>query len=144
MTKLLSKILSGILLLLILLSAKTILFQPYDKVETDKIFKQFENGIRTGAIKEFSNNLMSETYISLENGVSSYFSANQSFYILKDFLQNYKPISFRFINTNAGNEKPFAIGELTYSKNGIRGKSQVFIALKLEDNNWKISQIIIN
>lgn len=118
--------------------------QSDNNKQINKIFSEFENGIRTGAIKEFSNNLISETYISLENGESSYYSSNQSFYILKDFLQNYKPIFFKLINTNLSEEKPFAIGKLIYSKNGIRGESQVFIALKLEAENWKISQIIIN
>ncbi len=75
----------------------SIFSQTSKKSEIEEVFIQFENGIRTGAIKEFSNSLMSETYISLENGESSYYSANQSFYILKDFLQSYKPISFKLI-----------------------------------------------
>ena len=147
MKKLYSKILSSILFLLILLSSNSIFSQAIDSSQVSRIktvFSQFENGIRTGAIKEFSSNLMSETYISLENGESSYFSANQSFYILKNFLQNYKPISFKLIRINVGDEKPFAIGRLVYSKNGIRGESQVFIALKEENTIWKISQIIIS
>ena len=104
----------------------------------------FENGVRTGAIKEFSNNLISETYISLENGESSYYSSNQSFYILKNFFQNYNPISFKLLKTSTNEERPFAIGKFVYSKSGIRGESQVFITLKLENENWKIAQIIIN
>lgn len=144
MKKLFPKILHLILFLFILFNSESIFSQSDNNTQINKIFSEFENGIRTGAIKEFSNNLISETYISLENGESSYYSSNQSFYILKDFLQNYKPISFKLINTNSSEERPFAIGKLIYSKNGIRGESQVFIALKLEDENWKISQIIIN
>ena len=144
MKNILPKILPQILFLLVLLCTSSILSQSNESKQIKKIFYQFENGIRTGAIKEFSSNLQSETYISLENGESSYYSANQSYYILKDFLQDYKPISFKLIKRNASEQKPFAIGQLTYSKNGILGESQVFIALKLEDENWKISQIIIN
>lgn len=144
MKKTLLKISPITILVLCFLGSLPIFSQSYDKSKTDEIFTQFEDGIKTGAIKEFSGDLMSETYISLENGVSSYFSANQSFYILKDYFQNFKPITFKFINTNVSNKNPFAIGQYVYSKNGIRGESQVFIALKLEGENWKISQIIIN
>ena len=138
------KILFSIIILFLTLSHECIFAQFDSNSKIGKIFSEFENGIRTGAIKEFSNNLISETYISLENGESSYYSSNQSFYILKDFFQNYIPISFKIIKTSINEEKPFAIGKLVYSKNGIRGESQVFIALKLESENWKISQIIIN
>ncbi|PIQ08270.1 MAG: hypothetical protein COW71_12795 [Ignavibacteriales bacterium CG18_big_fil_WC_8_21_14_2_50_31_20] len=138
------KILFSIIILFLTLSHECVFAQFDSNSKIGKIFSEFENGIRTGAIKEFSNNLISETYISLENGESSYYSSNQSFYILKDFFQNYIPISFKIIKTSINEEKPFAIGKLVYSKNGIRGESQVFIALKLENENWKISQIIIN
>lgn len=133
-----------IIFLLILVSTNSVLSQTDENKPIIEVFNQFENGIRTGAIKEFSNSLLSETYISLENGESSYYSSNQSYYILKDFLQNYKPISFKLIKRNQSEEKPFAIGRLIYSKNGIHGESQVFITLKRENGNWKISQIIIN
>ncbi len=141
------KILPTIIILLIILCNITALAQSENELQKNNIksvFSEFEHGIKTGAIKEFSNQLMIETYISLENGESAYYSSNQSFYILKDFLQSYKPLSFKYINTNYSIERPFAIGRLVYSKNGIRGESQVFIALKLENEAWKISQIIIN
>ncbi len=142
-----SKILPKILLLLIILCNVIIIPQTenasqFDEIES--IFEKLEHGIKTGAIKEFSNQLMLESYISLESGESSYYSANQSFYILKKYFQNYKPISFKLINKSYRQNRPFAVGRLTYSKNGIRGESQVFVALKMENNVWKISQIIIN
>ncbi len=141
------KILPSTLFLLILLGNNQIISQTENSLEINEIksvLSKLEHGIKTGAVKEFSNQLMQETYISLENGESAYYSSNQSFYILKDFLQSYIPLSFKLIKTNYRTERPFAIGRLAYSKNGIRGESQVFIALKLENEAWKISQIIIN
>ena len=122
-----------LILMILLIYPKSIFSQVNSNSEIDKIFASFENGIRTGAIKEFSNNIVSETYICLESGKSAYYSSSQ----------NYKPISFKLISTNNNGEKPFAIGKFVYSKNGIRGESQVFMALKRENDSWKISQIII-
>jgi len=115
-----------------------------DQNEVSIIFQKFENGMNTGAVKEFSSFFNSETYISLENGISSYFSQNQSYYVLKDFLSIYKPIRFKFIRINESADLPFAVGQFTYSLRGIRGSSQVFVSLKKNGTTWKISQISIN
>ena len=112
--------------------------------EISKVFQLFENGIKIGAVKEFSDLLYYETYISLENGVSSYFSSNQSFYILEEYLATYKPVSFKLIKVSLSEDKPYAIGRFIYSKNGIKGESQVFVSLKLYNSHWKIFQITIN
>lgn len=139
-----SKILPLILFLLIGINSSNLNGQISDKEQIDTIFTHFEIGVKTGAVKEFSDYLYSETYISLETGVASYFSANQSFYILKEYLSHYKPINFRIIKISSNNEKHFAIGKLVYNKNGIKGESQVFVSLKLENEKWKIYQITIN
>lgn len=115
-----------------------------DQNEVSKIFQKFENGMNTGAVKEFSSFFNSETYISLESGISSYFSQSQSYYVLKDFFSSYIPIRFKFMRINDSTELPFAVGQFTYSLRGIRGSSQVFVSLKKNGNTWKISQISIN
>lgn len=148
MKKINIKILPLIFILLLSLSADVLWSQEIvdggTGNEVKVILLKIGNGIRTGAIREFSDELMEETYISLESGVSAYFSANQSFYVLKDFFQHFRPTGFKMIKKSTSSETPFAVGQLTYNKNGIRGESQVFITLKLENNKWKISQLIIN
>lgn len=112
--------------------------------EISDIFVKFESGMNTGAVKEFSLFFDVETYISLENGVSSYFSQNQSYYVLKEFLSSYKPIRFKLIRINESTDMPFAVGQFTYSLRGMRATSQVFVSLKKTGSVWKISQITIN
>lgn len=138
------KILPLILSILIGVNGSILKGQISDKEQIETIFSHFEIGVKTGAVKEFSDYLYSETYISLETGVASYFSANQSFYILKEYLSHYKPINFKIIKVSSNNEKHFAIGKLVYNKDGIKGESQVFVSLKLENEQWKIYQITIN
>ncbi len=144
MKETITKILPLILFFLIGINSSNLIGQISDEEKIQTIFTHFEIGIKTGAVKEFSDFLYSETYISLETGVASYFSSNQSFYILKDYLRNYKPINFRIIKVSSSNEKHFAIGKLVYNKSGVKGESQVFVSLKLENEEWKIYQITIN
>ncbi|MCF6268253.1 MAG: DUF4783 domain-containing protein [Melioribacteraceae bacterium] len=138
------KILPLILFFLMGLFGSIVYGQNSDNEQIENIFSHFESGIKTGAVKEFSDYLYTETYISLETGVAGYFSANQSFYILKDFLSHYKPINFKIIKISTNNEKHYAIGKLVYNRSGVKGESQVFVSLKLESKKWKIYQITIN
>ena len=143
MKNLFPKILFNIVAVFLLFNSTQLLSQN-DTDEIHQVFSRFENGIKSGVIEKFSGCLMFKTYISLENGVSSYFSEGQAFYILQDFIFNFKPISFKITKINVTSNNPFLIGQLTHNINGTLGESRVFVSLKSENGKWEISQIIIN
>lgn len=111
-----------------------------DKI--DIIFSEIEKGFSSGNVAYFSKYLASQNYLSLSNGISGYYSANQSFYVLQEFFKLHKPISFRYSAKSEG-KNPYATGFLTYELRGKRETAQVFIALEFSLNSWKISQITI-
>jgi hypothetical protein len=111
-----------------------------DKI--DIIFSEIEKGFLNGNVAVFSTYLSSQNYLSLSNGISGYYSANQSFYVLQEFFKLHKPISFRYSAKSEG-KNPYATGFLTYELRGKRETAQVFIALEFAVNSWKISQITI-
>ncbi|MGE5497631.1 MAG: DUF4783 domain-containing protein [Syntrophothermus sp.] len=108
------------------------------------IFLSIEEGIAMQEIDKFSKYFDSQTYLSLSNGISGYYSANQVFYILQDFFRIYQPVNFRFLSVSDKSETPYASGYYRYESKGLRGTSQIYIALKKTGSNWKISQITIN
>jgi hypothetical protein len=112
--------------------------------DAQKIFIKIEEGLNSGSVDKFSNFFSSKNYLSLTSGVNGYYSANQSYYVLKDFLSIYQPISFKFTNLVSESGNPFAAGVLKYSNNGIRGTAKVFVTLHLIDNQLRVSQITIN
>lgn len=112
--------------------------------DVSKIFIHFEDGLNNNAIDKFSSYFAEKSFISLKNGNSGYYSANQSYYVIKDFLSIYKPISFKLTNIVTDSTNPFASGVLKFNNNGIKGTAIVFISLQLIRNQWKISQITIN
>lgn len=118
--------------------------QDHNNGEVVKIFSQFEEGLASGTIDKFSVFFAGKNYISLKNGATGYYSANQSYYVLKDYLSVYQPISFKLTNIVTDSSTPFASGVLRYSSKGIRGFAMVFISLQNSDNTWRISQITIN
>jgi len=130
--------------LLILLPAKENYSQSVKLSDVNKIFIHIEDGLNNNAVDKFAGYFSEKNFISLKNGNSGYFSANQSFYVIKDFLSIYKPISFKLTNIVTDSVNPFASGILKYNNNGIRGTAVVFISLQLVNNQWRISQITIN
>ncbi|MBN8546967.1 MAG: DUF4783 domain-containing protein [Ignavibacteria bacterium] len=107
------------------------------------VLQEIESGINKGDASLFTKYLSENSYINLPNGVSGYFSSNQSFYILKDFFKTFVPVSFSF--TETGNSRnPVATGRLKFDQNGKRDSATVYIALSFEGNSWRITQLSVN
>ena len=134
-------ILLQLLLLLLVASANAQDIKPKEAV---KLFARIEDGIGSGSVDKFSNYFSQRNYLSFTNGAAGYYSANQSYYVIKDFLSVNQPISFKITNMVTETTTPFAAGTLKYISKGIRTTATVFISLQLIDNQWRISQITIN
>jgi hypothetical protein len=132
------------ILFLHLFSCSFISAQDIKSRELQKIIIRIEEGMKSGSVDKFSIYFGSRNYISLINGSNGYYSANQSYYVLKDFLSVYQPISFKITNMVIDTNNPFAAGVLKYNSKGIRGSATVFITLGLQDDQWRITQITIN
>jgi len=109
-----------------------------------KVFDKFEAGLAVGDVSKFSSFFGDRTYISLANGTAGYYSSNQAYYVLQDFLLFYKPSNFRITHSVSNSDNPFSSGEMKYFSNGMRGTAQVYVSLKKENGVWHISQITIN
>lgn len=109
-----------------------------------KVFEKFEAGLSIGDVSKFSSFFGDKTYISLANGTAGYYSSNQAYYVLQDFLLFYKPTTFRITHLVSNSNNPFASGEMKYFANGMRGTAQVYVSLKNDNGTWQISQITIN
>lgn len=118
-------------------------FYPLNENENEinLIFARFESGIKNANVEEFFADLDSEIYLSIRKGVSGYFSSNQSYYLINDYLREYNPISFNIYRKENSGDFPFGYGSFFYKRKGVRGNSKVFISLRKSESGWKISQI---
>jgi hypothetical protein len=112
------------------------------KAAIEKVFLAIENGLSKGDPGCFTQYCTGQTYISLSDVYSGYFSSNQAFYILQNYFSVHQPESFRYTSRNEG-ESPYATGEYHYETRNRRGTAQVFISLRLQRSDWQISQITI-
>ena len=109
-----------------------------------EILEEIEMGISDSKISAISPHLSSQIYLSFLNGVSGYYSANQAYYVLENFLNEYKVISFRFSSFNFNTVTPFAKGTYFYEYKGNRSEAKVYLTMKLTGKSWEITQISIN
>lgn len=112
------------------------------KPAIEKVFQAIEDGLSKGDPGAFTKYCTGQTYISLSDVYTGYFSSNQAFYILQNYFSVHQPASFRYTSRNEG-ENPYATGEYHYETRNRRGTAQVFISLRLQRNDWQISQITI-
>ncbi len=110
--------------------------------EASVVFNDIENGFNSGNVAAFSKYFSTETFLSLNIGIADYYSSNQSYYVLQNFFNINKPISFKYTSSTSGNNA-YATGILNYESKSKRETAQVFISLDTSGKNWKISQITI-
>jgi hypothetical protein len=107
------------------------------------LLDDFEKGISDSKTSEISPYLASQVYLSFLNGVSGYYSSNQSYYVIEKFLKEYKVISFRFNKFKLNTTAPFAIGTYFYEHKGNRSDAKIYVTLKFTSKSWQITQISI-
>ncbi len=108
------------------------------------VFNQIENAILGNDVSVVANLLSPQTYFSLSNGISGYYSSNQAYYVLEDFFKIYRVTSFKLNNIQPDENNPYATGVYGYEFRGKRDAAQVYISLKNMGGSWKITQITIN
>lgn len=115
-----------------------------NKPQAIEIFREVEKGLLNSNVSLFFPYVGGQVYLSLTNGVNGYYSTNQVFHVLQDYLKVYRPTSFRFYTIQDDTGNPYATGIYSYESKGTRASAQVFISLNLFGDNWKITQITIN
>ncbi len=129
---------SLILLTLFVLELKS---QEDEKEYYREIFKAIEAGIDAGNVDTFAGYFAQQVYVSIRGGESGYFSSNQAYYIIKNFLTARKPLGFSFSTYGVADGIPFATGRALFRIKGNRENVQVYAALSKLNGKWVIDKI---
>lgn len=128
-------------LILISLIALNLKAQEVEQDYNREIFKAVESGIDAGDIDRFAGYFAQQVYVSIRGGESGYFSNNQTYYIIKNFLTARKPLGFSFTTYGSADEIPFATGRALFRMKGNRESVQVYVALSKSNSKWVIDKI---
>jgi hypothetical protein len=108
------------------------------------VFNDIESGILTDDMKKISKYFSPQPYISLINGVNGYYSSNQAYYILEDFFDTFKLVSFKMSETKNEDPVSYGKGDYYYEKKGKREIAHLYVTLSKSGSKWFITQISIN
>lgn len=108
------------------------------------IFSDIENGFQNKNVSSIAKHLSQQPYLSFSNGVTGYYSSNQTYYILEEFFNLHRVISFKFENKKIDEKFAYATGTYFFEQKGKRDSKQVYLTLNKIGNNWYITQISIN
>lgn len=108
------------------------------------VFEKIIEGIEAANVSIFAHYFGKQVYISLNSGERGYYSSNQAYYVLQNYLNIYKPINFKISTRLLNSITPYCAGRLVYNFKGVRETVQVYISLTLTENNWEITQITFN
>jgi hypothetical protein len=106
-----------------------------------QIFEQIERGLSSGNIGEFSPHFASQVLVNLRGAESGYLSANQSFYVLENYLKTHKIANFSFTTFGESELNPYATGSAGLNVKGGREIAQVYVSLSHSGDHWVIAQI---
>lgn len=112
------------------------------EAEAEKILKEIESGIATGNVELIEKYLSEQSFISLRNGISGFYSANQSYYMLQDFFTLHKPQSF-VSKYRVTTKSPYSTGEFVFYYRLKRERAQVYLSLIPYRGGWRLSQLSI-
>ncbi len=110
----------------------------------EKVFHAFRDAFNFSNPSLLGSYLADETYLSIKNSYSDYYSKSQVFYILKNFINTYKPIKVKINHSKLNSDTPFAEGVLLFSVRGRQKSAKVFLSLESKKGKFVIAQITID
>lgn len=108
------------------------------------VFNNIESAFTEINIETLVSYFSVQTYLNLPNGTNGYYSSNQAYFVLEDFLKNYRITSFKFSERDTSDINPFATGVFRYNLKGKRDSTHIYVQLRKVSKNWNITQITIN
>lgn len=108
------------------------------------ILNEIESGIANKDVKKFSKYFSAQPYLSLVNGVNGYYSSNQAYYILDDFFNSFRVVSFSLEEVKTDDAVSYGKGDYYYEKKGRREVAHFYVTLSKSGSKWYITQLSIN
>ncbi len=107
------------------------------------IFRSVQHGITEGNVKAFSQHFGPQVFVSLPSGENGYYSANQAYSILQNYLGSRRLQSFRFSTYGESETAPYATGPGRFEARGNIETVQVYASLSALNGRWMLSQVSI-
>src|SRR5512140_32585 len=118
-------------------------YQVSPDVGSREVIDRVQEGLSTGNVGLFSRYMSSQVTVTLKGAESGYYSANQAYYLLANYLRTRQFARFTFSTIGGSEGNPYATGSVKFNYRGKREIAQVYVALARMGGRWVITQINI-
>ncbi len=109
-----------------------------------RTFKDISLGFSVSSAGIISKYITSDTYLDIIGNEKGLYNPAQAEYIIADFMDYFRVLSFKYVRSNHRNSYAFAMGKYTYNIGSGNRTLNLSISLKYRDNIWIVDQIVIN
>ncbi len=109
----------------------------------EEVFQSVQRGIVDGDIEELTRNFGRHIYLNIRSIESGYYSANQAQFVVQNFFNTNKILSFSFTTYGESGGAPYATGRGSINVKGNREYIQIYVSLMKQKDRWVISQFNI-
>jgi hypothetical protein len=106
-----------------------------------EMFSLVQEVLLSGDVGAIRASMSGQVYLSLRGGVNGYYSANQAYYLLDQFLKAYRITSLKFTTYGESESSPYATGSVYLTQKSSHERGQVYVSLSPSGGRWVISQI---
>jgi len=114
-----------------------------DTSEARQALGAIDAALSTGEARAMLRFFHTKVFLTLLSGENGYYSAEQSYFILRNFFAAHNSTGFSWTGANLSERSAWGVGTLRYLKPGQRGNAQVFVSLTRGDQGWRINQLTI-
>ncbi len=112
-----------------------------DGSQYSAIFDDVRQGISSGNVSLFAMHFAPQVVVSLRDDETGTFSANQTYYVLQNYLKLRRLAHFEFTTIGESEGSPYATGEAECIYKGSRELVQVYVALSFMGEKYVITQL---
>lgn len=106
--------------------------------------RSIEDAITQRDLQQLARSFSSKVYLTLFTGENGWYSAEQSYFILRNFFATHTPLSLVLTPSGGAGGAPYGVGTLHYMTRGRRASAQIFVSLvRGENGEFKLNQITI-
>lgn len=111
--------------------------------EGEEVFRAIQRGLLNNDFDELARHFGKHIYLNIRSIESGHYSANQAQFVVQNFFNMHKPLSFSFTTYGESGGAPYATGRGSINVKGNREYIQVYVSLSKQKDRWVISQFNI-
>ncbi|MDD5360662.1 MAG: DUF4783 domain-containing protein [Ignavibacteria bacterium] len=109
-----------------------------------RTFKDIASGFSSSSVSLISQYFNNEVFLDILGNEKGTYNPNQAEFMLSDFMDYFKVVSFKYLSSYHKNSYAFVLGKYYYNIGSGKRELKASISLKYRNEIWYVDQINLN